>query len=182
MTARPSPRILAIARQVENVAAILPDAIAEILRRELASDGYTGDSGEPHVTSSSSDTPTESACLSRIHWANVRAEYDADINALAIIADGLVRRSRKLLAGDTLAPTGPKPRTCDPSGREGALVPLVDGGWADFTCRDGAVKDGLCGKHYHAERRYRQAKGLPTRKSIQPAWWSATGESVLDVG
>jgi hypothetical protein len=54
-------------------------------------------------------------------------------------------------------------RLCEPTGHEGCMVPLEEGGWADYTCTMLADKAGLCGKHYAAKRRYLVRNGLPTR-------------------
>lgn len=160
MTRRASTRILAMARALEHLAELYPDAVEYLAHLEAQIDGWSQGS-EVHVRASAALTTVEAAADRRLQHALDRADIESGVHLLHVTIDDLLRSCHAALRTSGRKPEGP--RLCDPSGREGSLVPLAEGGWADWTCRDAATKAGLCARHYMAERRWRAANGLAPR-------------------
>lgn len=167
MTTRQTNAILV--RRLELVLAAYPAARAAHLARIAEADGHatTTRGAAPPTLTGHRDDPDADVTLTRVEQAadqraRAIAHLDGLDRALRLIRDDidlLAALCDRALRGAPQA----KPAECSGLGRDGNLE------WWDPTCRDAATKDGLCGKHYHAERRWRDANGLPTRKSIQPA-------------
>jgi hypothetical protein len=160
---RPSTRLLAIARRIENAAHLYPDTEARLRTLVATIDGWPTHNGDPHRGGGADTqlTAVEAAAEARLRHSLDLADLQANIRALEIMAGEILDDCHRILRGGMAKLDGP--RLCDPSGREGALVPLDDGGWADWTCREAASKAGLCARHYMAERRWRAANGYPAR-------------------
>ncbi len=164
---RASPQLMAIARMAENLATLAPDALTHLQHLEHAIDGWPTRGDAVHVSGTGGDVTlnaVEAAAEARLRHSLDRADIQAGIRLLEVTCKDLLEACHHALRGAT---TVEGPRLCDPSGREGSLVPLDDGGWADWTCRDAAVKNGLCDRHYHKERRWRAANGLPARDEVR---------------
>jgi hypothetical protein len=185
MTARrASTRLLALSRLLENLAEIYPDTIEHLDRQLAGIDSYPSltvghgpatTTGPPALCprckgrgcdncTSVDLTRVEAAAASRVRYSQVTNDLDAGIKLLAVTIHDMLDTCHHQLRSRTVANVDRGDRVCDCSGRDGALVPPTEGGWADPGCRNHVVKAGLCGGCYHRERRWRIANGLPTRQ------------------
>lgn len=170
MTARrASTRILALSRLLENLAELYPDTI-EHLDHQLASiDGWPTRGDTVNVQATSELTSVEASANARLRYSTVTADIEAGITLITVTIHDLLNTCHHELRKRTISSAPRTDRICDCSGREGAIVPLDEGGWADPTCREHATKAGLCGRCYFRERRWRQSNGLPTRQDNDAA-------------
>lgn len=162
MTRRNEVQLLALARMLENLAHIYPDAITHLHHQAAQVDGYPAGTDSPKVTSSSELTPTEAAAEARLTYTRQADDLRAGYHLLVITIHDMTNDCHKALRGGTPVEA---PRLCDPSGHEGCLIPLAEGGWADYTCRELASRLGLCDRHYMARRRWRAQHGLSLKES-----------------
>ena len=164
MTRRADAQLLALARLVENLATIYPDAIDRCHLLAADHDGYpTQAIGASPPSGRTPDIPedeqvkldaVERAVAAREHWTNHRLDLEAGLRLVTVTIHDMIGACHKALRG-AVEIQGPK--LCDPHGREGAIE------WADYTCRKSAVKAGLCDPCYQRERRWRIAHGLDPR-------------------
>ena len=158
---RPNPRIVALARLVENYAIVSNEALDHLRRELVHADGSpatTMSDGMPRGASAL--TSVERAAETRLHLSAQQAQIFDDIGALASLID-----SAMIVARRALGMRGPAPVVddvlCSGAGRDGYME------WYDPMCNDRPVKAGLCSACYQRERRWRTAHGLSER-DIQP--------------
>jgi len=151
---RDATALLAIARLAENLSALLPAARQHLNDLRLGVTGYPSSSGGEHVQATNELTSVEAAAAQLEHWARIDSDLLAGLNLLRITIGDMIDVCHQTLRGAGLQ--APKPRLCDPSGHEGAMVPIADGGWADPTCRDIVDANGLCTRC--RARKYRWTK------------------------
>ena len=164
MTRRADAQLLALARLVENLAQLYPDAIERYHTLGDDHDGYptqtigaslpSGHTPDIDETEQVALTSVEQAAAARERWTNHRLDLEAGLRLVAVTIHDMIGACHKALRG---AVEIPGPKLCDPHGREGAIE------WADYTCRKSAVKAGLCDACYQRERRWRVNHGLDPR-------------------
>lgn len=180
MNRRSSTRLLGVARLVENLADLYPSTV-EHLNRQLASiDSYpkrvpgagpaTG--GAPvnvcvcNGAGCDTCTPvqltaTEAGAESRLRHSLILTDLDAAIRLLEVTVRDAIDSCQEELRSQSVSQAASKDaKVCDCAGKEGALD---EDGWGDPACREMATKAGLCGRHYHARRRWQIRNGRPTR-------------------
>lgn len=182
-TRRASTRLLALSRLLDNLAELYPDTIEHLDRQLAGIDSYPKHTpGAAPETATArintcrqceghgcdecapgTSTATEAAALARVRHSQILDDLSAGIKLAEVTIHDLVNTCHHELRSRSINNTLALTRICDCSGREGALVPLDEGGWSDPTCRDHATKAGLCGRCYFRERRWRIANALPTR-------------------
>ena len=153
---RSSPLLLHIGRLVsEQLAPIYADAVYALRAQAAAADGWgPGDVGV-RVSRTAELTPVEAAADQRLHFSMALEDIEAGVRLLRVTVDELLESCHRALALTTVRPAV---QLCSSVGREGAAE------WGG-ACEDAVVASGLCAKHYHAERRWRVAHGLPTRRT-----------------
>lgn len=177
MTARPNPRIVAIARLVDSYAILANEALDHLHRELVHADGMPATSigdgmprggGGPSSSRSQDDdnddgpepsTSVERAMLSRIRIAAQRDQIYDDISTLGIVLDSAMKVARR--AQGMRVPVEVARSECSSTGRDGAEV------WG-VACWDLATKSGLCHRCYMREYRWRKAHGFAPR-DIQEA-------------
>jgi hypothetical protein len=106
-------------------------------------------------------TRPERATDQRMNIDHDIADAEQVISTITLLANELLARARRAVPVVPIA----VPLCNGGQGREGWLVPQVDGGWSDLTCRRPAErKGGICSACYMRERRYRERVGLPARE------------------
>lgn len=108
-------------------------------------------------------TATERAAHLRYNLLAQREQMRDDLATIEQLMSSAGDVINRTLRGRVPRPAAAH-RLCEPTGHEGCMVPLEDGGWADYTCTDLAEKAGLCNRHYMAKRRWLLKMGLPTRQ------------------
>lgn len=107
-------------------------------------------------------TATERAAHLRYNLLAQREQMRDDLATIEELMSSAGEVINRTLRGRVPRPATAH-RLCEPTGHEGCLVPITEGGWADYTCTDLAEKAGLCNRHYMAKRRWLIRNGLPTR-------------------
>lgn len=164
MTRRAHRELVAVARLVENLAGLYPDAIDHL--RSLATsdehDGYpTSVPGAGPPTSTPSARPkldadvklnvVEAAAAARLHHGHCADDLEAGMRLLTITVHDMLNACHAYLRN---VRRHEPPKLCEPHGKTGWMLAHADGGWSDLSCRDAAAKSGLCAKHYQAWRRW----------------------------
>lgn len=186
---RASTRILALSRLLDNLAELYPTTLEHLDHQLAGIDSYPKKTPGASVETSTAAvnvcecngrgcdtctpvnlTSTEAGAEARLRHSQIVADLDAGIHLLDITIRDLVDTCQHELRTRSISEDkrGGE-RRCDCSGREGALVPLTEGGWADPRCNEHAAKAGLCTAHYFRERRWRISQGLPTRGDREAA-------------
>lgn len=185
MNQGPNVRLMRVAAQLELLAKDVTTALEHVQAELGILDSYptqtpgasiaTGVYHEPHphpddcVGCDTCDpvdlTRVERAAFARYYLTAQREQIRDDIDAIEQLATSLGRVLDKTLR-HRVPRIGGETKLCDPTGREGAEIPLSGGGWSDATCRELAAKAGLCNRCYMRERRYRIANNLPTRQEV----------------
>jgi len=135
----------------EGLSSKLPNAKAHLLSEMRQCDSLPGGSDAPKVQATAELTAVERA-------ASRRMALQADLNALDAELDSVVATLRVMQQNcDKILGTRIEVPRCSAAGREGAIE------WSVPDCWDAPTVSTLCAKCYHRERRWRQARGLPTR-------------------